>query len=47
MKKVTFTLSGYQNPLRSIIRRKALEMGASYKSDWCTSCTHLMFVAFI
>lgn len=39
---VTFVLSGYENPLRSRLRDMALEMGATYKPNWCRSCTHLM-----
>jgi len=39
---VTFTISGFQNPLRGDIRGKALEMGAKYKGDWDSQCTHLI-----
>ena len=39
---VVFAISGYENPTRSEIRRKAVEMGARYKQDWDSSCTHLM-----
>jgi DNA-repair protein XRCC1 len=39
---VTFVLSGYQNPERGIIRQKAIDMGAKYKGDWNSDCTHLM-----
>lgn len=46
MKGVVFVLSGFQNPARSQIRDKALEMGAKYKADWDRSCTHLV-CAFI
>jgi len=42
MKKVVFVLSGFENPERSNLRDKALEMGASYKADWTKQCTHLM-----
>lgn len=42
MKKVVFVLSGFQNPTRSQIRDKALEMGAKYKGDWDATCTHLV-----
>ncbi|EEC11550.1 DNA-repair protein xrcc1, putative, partial [Ixodes scapularis] len=42
MKGVVFVLSGFQNPARSQIRDKALEMGAKYKGDWDRSCTHLV-----
>ena len=44
MKKVVFVMSGYQNPERGQIRDKALEMGATYKPDWTSGCTHLMCV---
>lgn len=39
---VMLVISGYQNPLRANLRAMALEMGASYKSDWDSSCTHLV-----
>lgn len=39
---VTFVLSGYVNPERGSLRQKALDMGAKYKQDWDSSCTHLM-----
>lgn len=39
---VVFVISGIQNPDRSEIRRKALEMGAKYKPDWDSQCTHLI-----
>lgn len=42
MLDVTFVLSGYENPRRSQLRDKALEMGATYKPNWCRTCTHLM-----
>ncbi|XP_065303680.1 DNA repair protein XRCC1 [Dermacentor albipictus] len=42
MRGVVFVLSGFQNPLRSQIRDRALEMGAKYKADWDRSCTHLV-----
>eukprot|EP00092_Neocalanus_flemingeri_P049906 GFUD01057503.1.p1 GENE.GFUD01057503.1~~GFUD01057503.1.p1 ORF type:complete len:671 (+),score=267.75 GFUD01057503.1:61-2073(+) len=42
MKGVVFTISGFQNPLRGEIRKKALEMGAKYCGDWNSSCTHLV-----
>uniref|UniRef100_UPI00398F32E4 DNA repair protein XRCC1-like n=1 Tax=Pristiophorus japonicus TaxID=55135 RepID=UPI00398F32E4 len=38
-----FVLSGFQNPFRSELRDKALEMGAKYRSDWSADCTHLMY----
>ncbi|XP_076247633.1 DNA repair protein XRCC1 [Calliopsis andreniformis] len=42
---VTFSLSGYVNPQRDEIRRKALKMGAKYIADPNTTnkkCTHLI-----
>ncbi|CAD5122714.1 DgyrCDS11120 [Dimorphilus gyrociliatus] len=42
MEKVTFVLSGFQNPFRSKIRQQAIEMGATYKADWSANCTHLI-----
>ena len=39
---VVFTLSGFKNPLRGQIRQKATDMGARYRGDWDTSCTHLV-----
>jgi len=42
MNNVVFVMSGYENPYRSNIRSKALEMGAKYKHNWDQSCTHLM-----
>lgn len=39
---VVFAFSGYVNPERGIVRQKALDMGAKYKPDWDSSCTHLM-----
>ena len=39
---VVFALSGFQNPLRGEIRQKALDMGARYRPDWDSSCTHLI-----
>jgi DNA-repair protein XRCC1 len=39
---VVLVISGYQNPHRANLRTMALEMGASYKSDWDSSCTHLV-----
>ncbi|CAH8495214.1 unnamed protein product [Schistosoma turkestanicum] len=42
LSNVIFTLSGYQNPLRSQIRDKALELGAKYRQDWGPDCTHLI-----
>lgn len=45
LEDVCFVLSGYQNPQRDQIRRKALEMGAQYIADVDKSnkkCTHLI-----
>ncbi|XP_034951839.1 DNA repair protein XRCC1 [Chelonus insularis] len=45
MEDVTFALSGYVNPQREEIRRKALKMGAKYVADPNTTnnkCTHLI-----
>lgn len=39
---VVFALSGFENPLRAELREKACEMGATYKPDWITGCTHLI-----
>jgi DNA-repair protein XRCC1 len=39
---VVLVVSGYQNPHRASLRSMALEMGACYKSDWDSSCTHLV-----
>ena len=41
-KGVVFALSGFQNPLRSELRDKALKLGAKYRPDWTDECTHLM-----
>lgn len=45
LEDVTFSLSGYVNPQRDEIRRKALQMGARYIADPNTTnkkCTHLI-----
>uniref|UniRef100_A0A6B2E738 Putative dna repair protein xrcc1 isoform x1 n=1 Tax=Phlebotomus kandelakii TaxID=1109342 RepID=A0A6B2E738_9DIPT len=39
---VIYTISGIQNPERGNLRQKATEMGARYKPDWDSSCTHLI-----
>jgi len=44
LNNVVFVMSGYENPYRSNIRSKALEMGAKYKHNWDQFCTHLMLV---
>lgn len=42
LEDVTFVISGYQNPLRAELRSKAVQMGAKYKANWDSTCTHLM-----
>uniref|UniRef100_A0A0K8U2M4 DNA repair protein XRCC1 n=1 Tax=Bactrocera latifrons TaxID=174628 RepID=A0A0K8U2M4_BACLA len=42
LKGTVLVISGIQNPDRSDIRDKALSMGARYKADWGTDCTHLI-----
>ncbi|XP_060708635.1 DNA repair protein XRCC1 isoform X2 [Hemiscyllium ocellatum] len=42
LERTVFVLSGFQNPFRSELRDKALEMGAKYRSDWSPDCTHLI-----
>ncbi|XP_053308097.1 DNA repair protein XRCC1 [Spea bombifrons] len=37
-----FVLSGFQNPFRSELRDKALDMGAKYRPDWTPDSTHLI-----
>ncbi|KAL6137666.1 hypothetical protein ACLB2K_062955 [Fragaria x ananassa] len=39
---VVFVLSGFVNPERSILRSRALEMGAEYQPDWNSDCTLLV-----
>ncbi|CAH8624723.1 unnamed protein product, partial [Dicrocoelium dendriticum] len=39
---VVFSISGYQNPLRSELRRKALDLGANFRQNWTSDCTHLI-----
>lgn len=39
---VVLVLSGFQNPFRSELRDKALEMGAKYRPDWSPDSTHLI-----
>eukprot|EP00117_Sycon_ciliatum_P039255 scpid31054/ scgid29043/ DNA repair protein XRCC1; X-ray repair cross-complementing protein 1 len=39
---VVFALSGFQNPLRGNLRDKGLALGAEYRSQWETGCTHLV-----
>lgn len=42
LEDVVFVISGYQNPFRADLRSKAVQMGAKYKADWDSTCTHLM-----
>lgn len=42
MSRVTFVMSGFQNPYRGELRDKAVAMGAKYKPDWGKGCTHLI-----
>ncbi|EDS37514.1 DNA-repair protein XRCC1 [Culex quinquefasciatus] len=42
LEKVVLVISGIQNPDRANLRNQALAMGAKYKSDWDSSCTHLI-----
>lgn len=42
LKNVKFSLSGFINPERSMLRSKCLEMGALYSIEWDETCTHLM-----
>uniref|UniRef100_A0A6P7FQT3 DNA repair protein XRCC1 isoform X1 n=2 Tax=Diabrotica virgifera virgifera TaxID=50390 RepID=A0A6P7FQT3_DIAVI len=39
---VTLVISGIQNPDRGVLRTMALSMGAKYKPDWDSTCTHLI-----
>nr|XP_029734884.1 LOW QUALITY PROTEIN: DNA repair protein XRCC1 [Aedes albopictus] len=42
LENVVLVISGIQNPDRANLRNQALAMGAKYKSDWDSSCTHLI-----
>ncbi|XP_055546758.1 DNA repair protein XRCC1 [Wyeomyia smithii] len=42
LENVVLVISGIQNPDRANLRSQALAMGAKYKSDWDSSCTHLI-----
>uniref|UniRef100_A0A182MSY1 BRCT domain-containing protein n=1 Tax=Anopheles culicifacies TaxID=139723 RepID=A0A182MSY1_9DIPT len=42
LETVVLVISGIQNPDRANIRSQALAMGAKYKPDWDSSCTHLI-----
>lgn len=37
---VVFVISGYQNPIRAELKRKAIEMGTHYEPEWNSNCTH-------
>lgn len=39
---VVLVISGIQNPDRTDLRNKAIELGAKYKANWDQTCTHLM-----
>uniref|UniRef100_A0A1A9WAW5 BRCT domain-containing protein n=1 Tax=Glossina brevipalpis TaxID=37001 RepID=A0A1A9WAW5_9MUSC len=39
---IVLVISGIQNPDRAELRRKALALGAKYKTDWDNTCTHLI-----
>ncbi|XP_066245801.1 DNA repair protein XRCC1 [Euwallacea similis] len=42
LEDIVLVISGIQNPDRASLRSMALSMGAKYKSDWDSSCTHLI-----
>ncbi|XP_055603108.1 DNA repair protein XRCC1 [Uranotaenia lowii] len=42
LENVILVISGIQNPDRANLRTQALALGAKYKSDWDSSCTHLI-----
>ncbi|XP_047508001.1 DNA repair protein XRCC1 isoform X1 [Pieris napi] len=42
LRGVVFTLSGYQNPRRGLLRDAALSLGARYQPDYSPRCTHLV-----
>ncbi|XP_037828863.1 DNA repair protein XRCC1 isoform X2 [Lucilia sericata] len=42
LKGVVLVISGIQNPDRGDLRNKAIALGAKYKADWDSSCTHLI-----
>lgn len=42
LEDVVLVFSGYVNPERGTLRQKAIDMGAKYKPDWDSRCTHLM-----
>ncbi|XP_023301664.2 DNA repair protein XRCC1 isoform X1 [Lucilia cuprina] len=42
LKGVVLVISGIQNPDRGDLRNKAIALGAKYKADWDSTCTHLI-----
>ncbi|EDV91878.1 DNA repair protein XRCC1 [Drosophila grimshawi] len=42
LRGVVLVISGIQNPDRADLRSKALALGATYKADWESGCTHLI-----
>ncbi|XP_032581214.1 DNA repair protein XRCC1 [Drosophila sechellia] len=42
LKGVVLVISGIQNPDRGDLRSKAVALGAKYKADWGSGCTHLI-----
>ncbi|XP_030569124.1 DNA repair protein XRCC1 isoform X2 [Drosophila novamexicana] len=42
LRGVVLVISGIQNPDRADLRSKALALGAKYKADWESGCTHLI-----
>lgn len=42
LEDVVLVISGIQNPDRASLRTMAFAMGAKYKPDWDSTCTHLM-----
>ncbi|XP_022222798.2 DNA repair protein XRCC1 isoform X2 [Drosophila obscura] len=42
LRGVVLVISGIQNPDRADLRAKATAMGARYKADWESGCTHLI-----
>jgi DNA-repair protein XRCC1 len=39
---VVFSLSGYINPQRRALRETANMLGAVYRPEWTSDCTHLL-----
>ncbi|KAI3455390.1 hypothetical protein Pfo_012053 [Paulownia fortunei] len=42
MEGIVFSLSGFVNPERGVLRSQMLEMGAEYQPDWNSNCTLLV-----